>query len=292
MWCSHNNITNSDNEKFGAAKIDNPPHLFNIKGRKVECYFSPSDNPSAQIENMIGVNTNKSIYFCAFAFTRFQIANKMKTQFQPPNKYVRGVFDNGNGTDPSSVYPEMKGIGGTTPWNPPAPVYLDGESGLLHSKYILIDPDFPSSDPIVETGSFNFSTAATTGNDENFLLIYDSLVANQYLQDFAKRYTLAGGTIKVEMISSVIPDNFLLSQNYPNPFNPRTEISYEVPAAKLVKLTVYNILGKEMAELVNERQSPGKYKVSFDASNLTSGVYFYTLSTDNFTETKRMILLK
>ncbi|MBK6538476.1 MAG: T9SS type A sorting domain-containing protein [Ignavibacteria bacterium] len=292
MWGSHNNINNSANAKFGAAKLDNTPHLFNIKGRKVECYFSPSDNPSAQIENMIGVNTNKSIYFCAFAFTRFQIANKMKTQFQPPNKYVRGVFDNGNGTDPSSVYPEMKGIGGTTPWNPPAPVYLDGESGLLHSKYILIDPDLPSSDPIVETGSYNFSTAATTGNDENFLLIYDSLVANQYLQDFAKRYTLAGGTIKVEMISSVIPDNFLLSQNYPNPFNPRTEISYEVPAAKLVKLTVYNILGKEMAELVNERQSPGKYKVSFDASNLTSGVYFYTLSTDNFTETKRMILLK
>jgi len=292
MWGSHNNINNSANAKFGAAKLDNTPHLFNIKGRKVECYFSPSDNPSAQIENMIGVNTNKSIYFCAFAFTRFQIANKMKTQFQPPNKYVRGVFDNGNGSDPSSVYPEMKGIGGSTPWNPPAPVYLDGESGLLHSKYILIDPDFPSSDPIVETGSFNFSTAATTGNDENFLLIYDSLVANQYLQDFAKRYTLAGGTIKVEMISSVIPDNFLLSQNYPNPFNPRTEISYEVPAAKLVKLTVYNILGKEMAELVNERQSPGKYKVSFDASNLTSGVYFYTLSTDNFTETKRMILLK
>ena len=292
MWGSHNNINNSANAKFGTAKLDNTPHLFNIKGRKVECYFSPSDNPSAQIENMIGVNTNKSIYFCAFAFTRFQIANKMKTQFQPPNKYVRGVFDNGNGTDPSSVYPEMKGIGGTTPWNPPAPVYLDGESGLLHSKYILIDPDLPSSDPIVETGSYNFSTAATTGNDENFLLIYDSLVANQYLQDFAKRYTLAGGTIKVEMISSVIPDNFLLSQNYPNPFNPRTEISYEVPTAKLVKLTVYNILGKEMAELVNERQSPGKYKVSFDASNLTSGVYFYTLSTDNFTETKRMILLK
>ena len=224
------------------------------------------------------------------SITKTEATNIITSLFS--SSALRGAFDNGNGSDPSSVYPEMKGIGGSTPWNPPAPVYLDGESGLLHSKYILIDPDFPSSDPIVETGSFNFSTAATTGNDENFLLIYDSLVANQYLQDFAKRYTLAGGTIKVEMISSVIPDNFLLSQNYPNPFNPRTEISYEVPAAKLVKLTVYNILGKEMAELVNERQSPGKYKVSFDASNLTSGVYFYTLSTDNFTETKRMILLK
>ncbi|MBK7254529.1 MAG: T9SS type A sorting domain-containing protein [Ignavibacteria bacterium] len=80
--------------------------------------------------------------------------------------------------------------------------------------------------------------------------------------------------------------------NYPNPFNPKTEISYEVPAVKSVKLTVYNILGKEMAELVNERQSPGKYKVSFDASDLTSGVYIYKLSTENFTETKRMILIK
>ncbi|MBS1550996.1 MAG: T9SS type A sorting domain-containing protein [Bacteroidetes bacterium] len=292
MWGSHNNINNPSNAKFGAAKLDNTPHLFNIKGRKVECYFSPSDNPSTQIENMIGNNTNKSIYFCAYAFTRFQIANKMKTQFQPPNKYVRGVFDDGNGTDPSSVYPEMKGIGGSTPWNPPAPVYLDGQSGLLHTKYILIDSDLPSSNPIVETGSYNYSTAATTGNDENLLLIYDSLVANQYLQDFAKRYSLAGGTIKVEMISTVIPDNFILSQNYPNPFNPRTDINYELPSAKLVKLTVYNVLGKEMAELVNERQSPGKYKVSFDASNLTSGVYFYTLSTDNFTQTRRMILLK
>ncbi len=292
MWGSHNNVNNPSNAKFGTAKLDNTPHLFNIKGRKVECYFSPSDNPSTQIENMIGNNTNKSIYFCAYAFTRFQIANKMKTQFQPPNKYVRGVFDDGNATDPSSVYPEMKGIGGSTPWNPPAPVYLDGQSGLLHSKYILIDPDLPSSNPIVETGSYNYSTAATTGNDENLLLIYDSLVANQYLQDFAKRYSLAGGTIKVEMISTVIPGDFVLSQNYPNPFNPRTDINYELPSAKLVKLTVYNVLGKEMEELVNERQSPGKYKVSFDASNLTSGVYFYTLSTDNFTQTKRMILLK
>ncbi len=292
MWGSHNDVNNSSNAKFGAAKLDNTPHLFNINGKKVECYFSPSDNPSTQIENMIGNNTNKSIYFCAYAFTRFQIANKMKTQFQPPNKYVRGVFDNSNGTDPSSVYPEMKGIGGTTPWNPPAPVYLDAESGLLHSKYILIDPDLPSSNPIVETGSYNYSTAATTGNDENYLMIYDSLIANQYLQDFAKRYSLAGGTIKVEMISSIVPDEYILSQNYPNPFNPATEISYELPAANNVRLTVYNILGKEMSELVNERQNPGKYRVSFNASNLSSGVYFYTLTTDNFTETKRMLLLK
>lgn len=292
MWGSHNDINNPSAAKFGASKLDNTPHLFNIKGRKVECYFSPSDNPSTMIENMIGNNTNKSIYFSILSFTRFQIANKMKTQFQPPNKYVRGVFDSGNGTDPSSVYPEMKGIGGTTPWNPPAPVYLDGESGLMHSKYILIDSDLPSSNPIVETGSYNFSTAATTGNDENFLLIYDSLIANIYLQDFAKRYSLAGGTISVEKISTVIPSDFVLGQNYPNPFNPKTVINYDLPSQNLVKLTVYNSLGKEVNQLVNERQSAGKYQVSFDASGLTSGVYFYKLEVAGFVETKRMMLIK
>jgi len=292
MWGSHNEINSPSNAKFGASKLDNTPHLFNIKGRKVECYFSPSDNPSTQIENMIGLNTNKSIYFCILAFTRFQIANKMKTQFTPPTKYVRGVFDFANGTDPSSVYPEMKGIGGSAPWNPPAPVYLDGETGQMHSKYILIDSDLPSSNPIVETGSYNFSTAASTGNDENFLLIYDSLIANIYLQDFAKRYSLAGGTISVEKISTEIPADFVLSQNYPNPFNPKTVINYEIPNANIVKLTVYNTLGKQVTELVNERQSAGTYKVSFDAGNLTSGVYFYKLEVGNFVETKRMILVK
>jgi phosphatidylserine/phosphatidylglycerophosphate/cardiolipin synthase-like enzyme len=292
MWGSHNDINNSANAKFGAAKSDNTPHIFNIKGRKVECYFSPSDNPSTVIENLIQYNTDKSIYFCIFAFTRFQIANKMKTQFQPPLKYVRGVFDDGNGTDPSSVYPEMKGIGGTTPWNPPAPVYLEGQTGLLHSKYMLIDADLPSSNPLVETGSYNYSTAATTGNDENFLVIYDSLIANQYLQEFAKRYSLAGGTISIEKISSEIPADYILSQNYPNPFNPKTVINYELPTSDLVKLTVYNTLGKEVTELVNERQGAGKYRVTFDASNLTSGVYFYKLEVNGFIQTKRMMLIK
>jgi len=216
----------------------------------------------------------------------------MKTQFNPPNKMVRGVFDDGNGTDPSSVYPEMKGIGGNFPWNPPAPVYLDNQPGTMHSKYMLIDADMPSSDPIVETGSYNYSTAATTGNDENFLLLFDSLIANQYLQDFTKRYSLAGGTISVEQISSVIPGGFTLSQNYPNPFNPKTVIEYSIPASDFINLKIYNILGHEIKTLVNENQTPGSYKVTFDGSNLPSGVYYYRLETKGNISTKSMLLIK
>lgn len=292
MWGSHYDINVPANARFGTAKSDNTPHIFNINGKKVECYFSPTDNPSTQIENMIGNTTNKSINFCILAFTRFQIANKMKTQFQPPVKMVRGVFDDDNGTDPNSVYPEMKGIGGSIPWNPPAPVYLDGQTGLMHSKYILIDADLPSSDPIVETGSYNFSTAASTGNDENFLIIHDSLIANQYYQEFVKRYTTAGGTIKVEKISTEIPKDFILNQNYPNPFNPKTVISYSLPKSEFVSLKVFDALGREIVSLVNEYQSSGSYRITFDAGNISSGIYFYRLESNGVTLTRNMILIK
>ncbi|MBK6878608.1 MAG: T9SS type A sorting domain-containing protein [Ignavibacteria bacterium] len=292
MWGSHNEINNPSNAKFGAAKADNTPHLFFINGKRFESYFSPSENVSTVIENIIGTQTNKSISFCAFAFTRFQIANRMKTQFLPPDKMVRGVFDDGNGTDPSSVYPEMKGIGGSIPWNPPAHVYLDGQSGTLHSKYILIDADMPSSNPIVQTGSYNYSNAATTGNDENVLLIYDSLVANQYFQEFAKRFSLAGGTISIERISSEIPDNFILGQNYPNPFNPTTTITFSLPKASDVSLTIYNSLGQRVETLASSYYSAGTYKVTFNATNLSSGVYYYRLVSNDIQMTKSMVILK
>lgn len=292
MWGSHNEINNPANAKFGTAKADNTPHLFYVGGKKVECYFSPSENVSTLIENAIQNETHKSIMFCAFAFTRFQIANRMKAQFMPPQKMVRGVFDDGNGTDPSSVYPEMKGIGGSIPWNPPAPVYLDGQSGLMHSKYILIDADLTTSNPIVQTGSFNYSNAATNGNDENVLFIYDSLVANQYYQEFASRYTLAGGSISIERISSLIPEDFVLRQNYPNPFNPSTTIEFSLPKSSNVKLVVYNSLGMKMAELVRDFYGAGTYRVSFKAADFPSGVYYYTLETDLKKQSRSMMLIK
>jgi hypothetical protein len=83
-----------------------------------------------------------------------------------------------------------------------------------------------------------------------------------------------------------------LSQNYPNPFNPSTIINYQLPNTSDVKLIVYDLLGQEVRTLVNEKQNAGSYQVQFDGSNLASGVYFYKLSATEFTETKKMILIK
>ena len=98
--------------------------------------------------------------------------------------------------------------------------------------------------------------------------------------------------LSVNTISNEIPDRFSLSQNYPNPFNPNTIINYQLSMFNYVSLKVYDVLGKEVATLVNEKQSAGKYEVEFDGSNLTSGVYFYKLTAGEFTDTKRMILIK
>ena len=88
------------------------------------------------------------------------------------------------------------------------------------------------------------------------------------------------------------PETFELSQNYPNPFNPSTKIVYSIPKASNVKIIVTNIIGQQVAELVNEHKDAGQYRVNFDASNLPSGVYIYTLEAGSIVSSKKMTLLK
>ncbi len=90
----------------------------------------------------------------------------------------------------------------------------------------------------------------------------------------------------------VTPLDFALSQNYPNPFNPSTTIKYAIPEASFVQLKVYDILGKEVVTLVNGQKAGGNHSVKFDATDLTSGIYFYIITSGNFTATKKLILLK
>ena len=89
-----------------------------------------------------------------------------------------------------------------------------------------------------------------------------------------------------------LPKVFSLSQNYPNPFNPATSIKYSVPKQSLVKLIIYDVIGREVVTLVNEVKTPGNYSVSFDASTYSSGVYFYRMEAGDFTDVKKMVLIK
>jgi len=87
-------------------------------------------------------------------------------------------------------------------------------------------------------------------------------------------------------------EKFSLANNYPNPFNPSTKIQYSLPTNEFVSLKVYDIIGREVATLVNQQQSAGVYDVSFNASNLTSGIYFYKIDAGSFVDVKKMMLIK
>ncbi len=101
-----------------------------------------------------------------------------------------------------------------------------------------------------------------------------------------------GSATDVNDSDAQIPNEFKLEQNYPNPFNPSTKISWQSPVGSWQTLKVYDVLGNEVATLVNEYREAGRYKVEFNASNLTSGIYFYQLQAGSFTQTKTMSLIR
>jgi hypothetical protein len=132
----------------------------------------------------------------------------------------------------------------------------------------------------------------------------DLVTEDVELSEGSYTITLSGDNIKVDYIQLIekrivtsvrprdIPEGFMLSQNYPNPFNPSTTIQYTLPATEKVTLKIYNILGQEIATLVNDVQHQGTHIVTFDASRLASGVYLYRIQAGDFTEVKKMMFLK
>ncbi len=147
----------------------------------------------------------------------------------------------------------------------------------------------------------NNSGVNWTQRNEGFggLNVQNVFISGSYI--YASAYTGSNHTVfrrplselvGIQNISSEIPDGFSLQQNYPNPFNPSTKIKFAIPNSSFVKLAVYDMLGREVSSLVNEQLQPGTYEYEFEASGLISGVYFYKISTDNFSEVRKMILIK
>jgi hypothetical protein len=108
---------------------------------------------------------------------------------------------------------------------------------------------------------------------------------------YAQRLNAFGGLTGVQATDAT-PEQYSLEQNYPNPFNPSTVITYQLPGTAPVRLRVFDLLGREVALLVNEQQSPGSHSVRFDGTELASGFYLYRLEAGTFVQSKKMIHLK
>ena len=143
-------------------------------------------------------------------------------------------------------------------------------------------------DKIGFVGGFGTTTEAKT-----YSFIDKDLLTGKYSYRL-KQIDFDGSFEYSEIVNVDIsaPAEYSLKQNYPNPFNPATVIEYSVPATNHVTIKIFNVLGKEVATLVNEEKSAGTYEVNFNASGLSSGVYYYTISAGNFNSTKKMILMK
>ncbi len=119
----------------------------------------------------------------------------------------------------------------------------------------------------------------------------DVVVTKQNFFRYHAKVKVIGYPVNVPPVTE-IPKVYSLSQNYPNPFNPGTKIQFALPKSSMVKLVVYDILGREISALINERMDAGYHYCIFDGSNIPSGVYFYRLVTEGFTDTKKMTLIK
>ena len=285
MWGSSNDLPNQANAKFGSQKSDNTPHTFNIGGRDVRLYFSPSDGTTAKIVSAIN-SADDDIYFAVYAYTRSDIANAMNDRFNSGVTDIRGIIDqvgtSGSQYNFLDTFAEMFPANGNT----------------QHHKYGTVDASDWQSDPTTITGSQNWSNAGEQDNDENTIIVKDGLIANQYMQEFKKRYNEAGGTgvfivpvVDVED-SGIKEFNYSLYQNYPNPFNPVTTIRFEVPISQHVELSVFDMLGREVKVLYNDIAPAGIVTIDFNAEGLSSGVYFYRLKTQEFIESKKLLLIK
>jgi phosphatidylserine/phosphatidylglycerophosphate/cardiolipin synthase-like enzyme len=285
MWGSNTNVANSQVSRFGSRKLNNTPHKFVIGGADVECYFSPSDRTTSNIGRILG-KAQKSINIATLTLTRRDLADSIITVMNRGAK-TRVILSNSTDTGTQFSYLQSSGVD----------IRLKGfTTGLLHHKYAIVDAEPIGYTPYVITGSHNWSSSAENSNDENTLIIQDAQIANFYLQEFAARYYEANGndSILVTDIEQDItkPIDYSLSQNYPNPFNPTTNISFSIPMKSKVELNVYNTLGQKVTTLVNEQKEAGNHTVTFNASNLPSGVYLYRISAGNYSETKKLILLK
>jgi eukaryotic-like serine/threonine-protein kinase len=177
-------------------------------------------------------------------------------------------------------------------------VYNDGEVrdsvGITEtpSKILAFNPSSFLLEP-KDSQEVEFSIDLTTLAEKTYTC---AIKVNSYnaLVPFSISRTLTFKAIKSTGVSDEdrISDKYFLSQNYPNPFNPTTTFSYSIPSSQFVNITVFDICGKEIECLVNEEKSPGNYKVEFNGKNLSSGIYFYTIQTGQFNETKKFILMK
>ena len=272
MWGSTTPTPNSTLSKFGPFKLDNTPHYFTIEGKVVECYFSPSDGTTNHLINLIN-SADNDLNFGVYTFTRQDLADTIAYKISHGVR-VTGIMDqyslgfNANTTLAPIMGNSLK-------------IYSD-PNYIYHSKHLIVDACLPNSDPLVEVGSHNWSTAAETKNDENILIIHDDTIANVFLQAYKASFNRLSGVLTSCTTSGVEELENSISI-YPNPATSILHLNLNQEKYRSVELLdLYGSLKYFTTDLLSE----------LNVERLRDGNYIIRITFDDHVEIQKFMVLK
>ena len=244
------------NAKFGPDKMDNTPHMFEIGGRSVECYFSPSDGTNAHLIKTIE-SADDNMNIATMLITRTDIAYAIQDAVNN-NSVATKILVNSQGQCSSTVWGLLSTLLGND-------LVEDAKvSGIMHHKYMIVD-EGTTSDPTLFVGSHNWSNSANNKNDENTLIIKDDTLANIYYQAFKERFDANYISIDVNNFATAV-------KIYPNPSNGQFSVEVNTENSFMAEVIIYDLTGRIISSN-NEQLHSGVNTISIDLDHIAPGTY-------------------
>lgn len=268
MWGSNGNLPNIGNSKFGNAKTDNTPHTFNVGGVPIELYFSPSDGTTSKIETAL-LSATTDIQFAILTFINNDLGNAIIAK-QNAGLNIKGIIEN-------VLYfgSEYNGL-----LNAGVDVHSHfSEPNILHHKYGVVDANNTSSDPLVITGSHNWTNSAENDYDENTLIIHDAEIANMYYEEFMKRYAEITGTVGVYEGETSTDFSF-----YPNPTQSLINIDLNQNDINNASIEVIDLLGK-----TTYQEQVTKQRITINMNSFKNGIYLLKFTNNKGSKVMKLV---
>jgi len=275
MWGSNSMIPNAVNSKFGPYKADNTPHHFVVGNKVIDSYFSPSDGTNGKIIDAIN-SAETDLEIATMLITRSDVKNTLLAKYNAGLTNINLLVDSQNPTG-NQISAIQAGL-------PQGHAMVFTLSGIMHHKFLVVDNFNSNSDPLVLTGSHNWSNSAETKNDENTLIVHDANIANQYFQAFADLYQQAGGNMEFLGVQASSA-NANLCSIYPNPTSGDCFISWnQIPTDSSV-VRVFSAMGMQvLAQKLNPESTN-----TIPCSILEAGIYFVSIETAQGKEVFKLI---
>ncbi len=257
MWGGAGENPNLSGARFGIEKTENTPRQFNIGGVPVELYFSPSDGTNSAILRALQT-ADAGIDFALLLFTKGDLADAL-VALHDNGRQLRGLMENVDEWGTEFYYLKDEGV----------PVYEHWQDGQLHHKYAIVDEGVANGDPLVITGSHNWTNAADNVNDENTLILHDADIANLFRQEFEARWG--------EVVAVFNPPQLLADwQLYPNPADDFVHLAYARKSGKPLSWAIFDLYGRVL--LQGEVALAMQGVLQIDIRQLPAGSYLFSLS--------------